>query len=165
MILPSLLLLLSTQWNGAAYAQESGAPPCLDDKAILHEAQIAFPSRYEALVRLRDSDPDRFARLLHNTTHVLDDPSMVAAVERLAAAEARLDEVSRALARAGASERARLEGALVGAAEAVVDARIGVKEVKLAALNDELELLGRELQAMERGRDAAVGELVDRAAR
>jgi len=155
------ITLMSSLWFAASNALAGETPPCLDDAAILSEARASFPSRYDNLMRLRQTDPLRYKQLIHNTLHTLDDPALVAAQEKLGQAEARLDALSAQLARASAAARPALEGQLVDAAETVVDLRIAARRVRLQGLREEESLVNQDLQEMTRDRETLIDALID----
>lgn len=157
--------LLAAAVLGAPIAAAGDTPPCLDEQAILGDAAQAFPARYDELMRIRLEDPARFSRLLHATTHVLDDPAMVAAVERQSKAEARLERASAALRQAGDKATGAQEAELLSAAEAVVDAKIAVKRLRLEHLSEEQKLVGQDLRELQQRREADIDALIDRNAR
>ena len=158
------MTLMTTLWFSASNALAGETPPCLDDAAILNEARTSFPSRYDNLMRLRQTDPLKYKQLIHNTLHVLDDPALVAAQEQLGQAEAHLDAVAAQLARATPATRPALENQLVDAAETVVDLRIAAKRVRLQGLREEATLVNQDLQSMTQSRDSLVDELLDQKA-
>lgn len=158
------MTLVSVLWFSASNAYAGETPPCLDDAAILAEARSSFPSRYDNLMRLRQTDPLRYKQLIHNTLHVLDDPALVAAQEKLGQAEARLQAISAQLAKASPSARATLESQLVDAAETVVDLRIAARRVRLQGLHEEEALVNQDLQEMTRDRESLIDALLDQKA-
>ncbi len=161
-VIMPLLSLLPVIWlgSGAALAFD-GTPPCLDESAILGEAKAAFPSRYDRLMQIRESDPQRYARMLHNTAHVMDDPTMVAFQTRVDEAQARFDRLAASLAKATPAQRESLEIALLDAAESLVAARVAAKEARLTQLRDNARSLNAEIEALEAERDASVDELLE----
>jgi hypothetical protein len=155
------IALMSSLWFTASNAYAGETPPCLDDAAILLEARSSFPSRYDSLMRLRQTDPLRYKQLIHNTLHTLDDPALVAAQEKLGQAEARLDAITAQLAKASPTARAALESQLVDAAETVVDLRIAAKRVRLQGLREEESLVNQDLMDMARDRESLIDALID----
>ena len=158
-------ILLAASVLSAPIARAGDTPPCLDEKSILGDAAEAFPARYDELLRVRLEDPARYSRLLHSTTHVLDDPAMVAAVERQSKAESRLARASAALHQAGDKATTAQEAELLSAAEAVVDAKIAVKRLRLDHLQDEERAVGAEVRQLQAQREADIDALIDRNAR
>lgn len=140
-------------------------PPCLSEATVLNEARSAFPSRYDNLMKVRGQDPVRFAQMLHSTAHVLDDPAMVAQMTRVDEAAAKFDRLAAALAKADDSHREALETQLLEAAEALTDAKIAVRELRLQQLKQNARELEQEIRALESERDASVDQLLERAFR
>lgn len=158
-------MILSALWLASSLAAAGSPPPCLDDAAILGEAKSAFPTRYDKLLSLRQSDPHAFKALVHTTTHTLDDPTMVAALARVDTAKARVDGLAARLAKTPEAQRDALEAELVEAAEALVEARIAVRRVKLERAREELQTLNAEVRTLEAERDAAVDAVLAEAVR
>lgn len=160
----TLLSLLPVLWFGGADALAwDTTPPCLSESTILNETRAAFPSRYDNLMKVRGQDPERFAQMLHSTAHVLDDPAMVAQMARVDEAADRFDRLAAALAKADPSHREALETQLLDAAEALTDAKIAVRQLRLTQLKQNARELEQEIRALEAERDASVDQLLERA--
>lgn len=162
----TLMTLLPALWLGVSDARAGDqTPPCLTEDVILREARVAFPTRYDSLMRMKSADPVRYERLLHNTSHVLEEPKMIALQTRVDQAQDRFDQLVASLAKASGAQKDDLETQLIDAAEELVSAQIAVKRARLNNAREAVRSLEEEVRQQEAGRDASVDELLDRAFR
>ena len=156
---------IAALWMVGAVAAAGDQPPCVDEQMVLDRAAAVFPSRYDTLLDLKQRDADRYAQLLHSTSHTMEDADMVAAQERLAHAQDRLARLSADWHKAREADQPAIEAQINEAATAVVDAQIAVRRVRSRELRAQLDVVNAELNAAQQGREASIDDEVSRALR
>lgn len=157
MITVLLALTLSTA--------RADTPPCMDEAAILDSADSLFPARADQLRSLRTDNPERFAALLHHTAHLLNDPELMAAHERVAEASARVDDLGHAYKSASAREAARLEPELLAAIRAEIEAEQALKRLRVQEAQQSIADLRAEIADTEQNREAIIDDQMARFSR
>lgn len=140
-------------------------PPCMDESAILSSADALFPARADQLRTLRTDNPDRYAALLHHTAHLLNDPDLLAAHERLSEATARVEDLGRAYRDASDRDAARLQPELIAAIRAEIDAEQALKRLRVQEAQQSIADLRAEIADTDQNREAIIDDKMDRFAR
>lgn len=159
----SISLLLASI-SSAAWASDPPVP-CVDAAAVLASTERAFPTRYRDLLELRREDPERFAHMLHSTAHALEDPTLIAALERVARGQDRLDRAAAAWNKAPKGQRTAQQAELEAAATALVDLNQAARRARIGRVREMLSTLNAELQDIENNRDTAIQDAIDQATR
>lgn len=155
---PWLLAALFTITHSALAAP----PPCMSEDDILDEAALIFPSRYDTLLDLSEADSPRYPRLLHTTAHQLDNPDLIAALERQTAAEEKLAALGATWATATPTQRNQMAPDLASAAGSVVDAQQAIRRARQAELRASLDAMNAEIRDADMNRAALISDEVAR---
>jgi hypothetical protein len=158
------LFLTTTAWAGSSHHDGSQPTP----EELLEKVRDHAPEKYEKLMELRRTDPDRFRQHMRKIRHSIGkwgmkDPEVREHMEKMRAATDSFREQAAAHATASAKDQADIRAALVEMADELFELRQEGRRLRVERAKAHIEELEEAIEERDKARDELIEEFVDEA--